>query len=144
MTFCKCFFNLEDDIWHTMEFFTSHCWYLKITALWSILEPTGRLTGKESDCQCKRLRRLRINPWVGRIPLSRKWQPSPLQHSCLGNSMDRGTWWATVQRVIKNQIWTSQWACLMRCILTFINPDTRPWNTRPPDLRNLYAGQEAS
>ena len=26
---------------------------------------------------------------------------NPLQHSCLENSMDRGAWWATVQRVAK-------------------------------------------
>ena len=25
----------------------------------------------------------------------------PLQYSCLGNPMDRGPWWATVHRVIK-------------------------------------------
>ena len=25
----------------------------------------------------------------------------PLQHSCLGNPMDRGTWWATVHGVSK-------------------------------------------
>ena len=28
---------------------------------------------------------------------------SPLQHSCLGNPMDRGAWWATVQRVAQSQ-----------------------------------------
>jgi len=27
----------------------------------------------------------------------------PLLYSCLGNPMDRGTWWATVQRVAKSQ-----------------------------------------
>ena len=27
---------------------------------------------------------------------------SPLQHSCLGNPMGRGSWWATVQRVTKS------------------------------------------
>ena len=27
---------------------------------------------------------------------------SPLQYSCLGNPMDRGAWWATVQGVTKN------------------------------------------
>ena len=26
---------------------------------------------------------------------------NPLQYSCLGNSMDRGAWWATVHRVTK-------------------------------------------
>ena len=29
---------------------------------------------------------------------------NPLQCSGLENSMDRGTWWATVHRVMKNQI----------------------------------------
>ena len=29
---------------------------------------------------------------------------NPLQYSCLGNHMDRGTWWATVHWVIKS--WT--------------------------------------
>ena len=28
---------------------------------------------------------------------------NPLQYSCLGNPMDRGGWWATVQRVTKRQ-----------------------------------------
>ena len=27
---------------------------------------------------------------------------NPLQHSCLENSMDRGTWWATVHGVTKS------------------------------------------
>ena len=27
----------------------------------------------------------------------------PLQYSCLENSMDRGTWWATVHGVTKSQ-----------------------------------------
>ena len=28
---------------------------------------------------------------------------NPLQYSCLENSMDRGTWWATVYGVAKSQ-----------------------------------------
>ena len=28
---------------------------------------------------------------------------NPLQYSCLGNPMDRGTWWATVHGVSKSQ-----------------------------------------
>ena len=32
-------------------------------------------SGKESACQC---RRLRIDPWVRKIPWSRKWQPIPV------------------------------------------------------------------
>ena len=33
----------------------------------------------------------RFDPWVGKI------------YSCLGNPMDRGTWWATVHGVSKSQ-----------------------------------------
>ena len=32
---------------------------------------------------------------------------NPLQDSCLGNSLDRGAWQATVHRVAKSQIWLS-------------------------------------
>ena len=34
--------------------------------------------GKESACQCRRHRRLGFNPWVRKIPWSRKWQPTPV------------------------------------------------------------------
>ena len=34
------------------------------------------LSGKESACQCRRHRRDRFNPWVGKIPLRGKWQPT--------------------------------------------------------------------
>ena len=34
-----------------------------------------RLNGKESTCQC---RRCEFDPWIGRIPWRRKWQPTPV------------------------------------------------------------------
>jgi len=34
------------------------------------------LSGKESACQCRRWRRGRFDPWVGKIPWRRKWQPT--------------------------------------------------------------------
>ena len=41
-----------------------------------------------------------------RIPSLRQKDPLensyPLQYSCLENSMNRGSWWAIVHRVIKN------------------------------------------
>ena len=36
------------------------------------------LSGKESGCQCSRHKRCRYNPWVGKIPWKRKWQPTPV------------------------------------------------------------------
>ena len=35
-------------------------------------------SGKESTCQRRRRKRFRFNPWVGKIPWSRKWQPTPV------------------------------------------------------------------
>ena len=37
---------------------------------------------------------------------------SPLQYSCLENSMDRGAWWATVPKVAKSRTQLSNWACV--------------------------------
>ena len=36
---------------------------------------SGNASGKESSCQC---RRCTFHPWVGKIPWSRKWQPTPV------------------------------------------------------------------
>ena len=33
---------------------------------------------KESDCQCRIRRRLGFDPWVGKIPRRKKWQPTPV------------------------------------------------------------------
>ena len=53
-------------------------------------------SGKESSCQC---RRCSFDPWVGKIPWRRKW--NPVQYSCLGTPMIRGAWRATVHEVAK-------------------------------------------
>ena len=36
----------------------------------------GGASGKEPAFQCRRHRRLRFNPWVGKIPWRRAWQPT--------------------------------------------------------------------
>ena len=38
----------------------------------------GGASGKEPSCNCRRHKRLRFDPWVGKIPWRRKWQPSPV------------------------------------------------------------------
>jgi len=35
---------------------------------------------------------------------------NPLQYSCLENSMNRGTWWATRHRVAKSWTWLKQFS----------------------------------
>ena len=57
--------------------------------------PSGP-SGKEPDCQCRRHKRHGFDPWVGKIPWKRAWQPTPVFF--LENPTDRGAWQATVQR----------------------------------------------
>ena len=38
---------------------------------------------------------------------------NPLQYSCLENSMDRGTWWATVHEVAKHSTWLKRLSVLV-------------------------------
>ena len=39
--------------------------------------PAGT-SGKEAACQCRRLKRCRFDPWVGKIPWKHEWQPTPV------------------------------------------------------------------
>ena len=66
--------------------------------LWSIFGTSRWCSGKESTCQCRRLKRCGFDLWVGKISWRRKWQPT---HSHLENPMHRGAWWATVPGVAK-------------------------------------------
>ena len=52
----------------------------------------------QSVSQCRKCKRLGFNPWVGKIPWRRAWQP--LQYSCLENPLDRGAW-----KVAKGRTW---------------------------------------
>ena len=36
------------------------------------------LRGKESACQFRRHRRREFDPWVGKMPWRKKWQPAPV------------------------------------------------------------------
>ena len=55
------------------------------------------LGDKESACQCRRHRRLKFNPWIGKMPWRRKQQPT-----CLENPMDGGACWATAHEVAES------------------------------------------
>ena len=57
---------------------------------------------KESTCDAGDLG---LIPGSGRS--FREGNGNPLQYSCLENSMDRGAWWATIQKVAKSQTQTS-------------------------------------
>ena len=62
----------------------------------------GGASGKEPACQCRRQRRSRFYPWVGKIPWRR--HGNPLQYACLEHPMDRGTWQATAHGVAESDM----------------------------------------
>ena len=49
-------------------------WGSKESDTTELLNWTEGHSGKESTCQCRRHKRCRFSPWVGKIPWSRKWQ----------------------------------------------------------------------
>ena len=67
----------------------------KQNALPLFLIPGGSVV-KKSACQSTRHR---FDPWVRKIPWSRKWQVTPV--FLPGESHGRGAWWVTVHGVAK-------------------------------------------
>ena len=63
------------------------------------------LSGKESACQCSRLW---LDPSIGEILWSWKWQPTPVFLPI--KLKDRGAWWATAHGVTKWWTQLSDWA----------------------------------
>ena len=62
--------------------------------------------GKEAACQCWKHERRGFDPWVGKIPWSREWQPTvvfPLEHP-----VDSGAWWATFHGVAESDNWATE------------------------------------
>ena len=60
-------------LWYVYAFiYTYICNYTHIKSF------PGGASGKESACQCKGHKRAQFDPWVGKIPRRRKWQPTPL------------------------------------------------------------------
>ena len=62
----------------------------------------GGTSGKEPACQCRRQKRYRFDPWVGKMPLEEEMTT----HSSIlawRIPMNRGAWQATVHRVAKSQ-----------------------------------------
>ena len=55
------------------------------------------LSSKESACQGRSCRRHGFDPSIRKIPGA--GSGNPLQYSCLVNPMDKGAWWAAIQRV---------------------------------------------
>ena len=49
---------------------------MKLLEKWQKIRPPRWRSGKETTCQCRRYKRHRFNLLAGKIPWSRKWQPT--------------------------------------------------------------------
>ena len=89
--------SVTKNVYYTPEFGT----YILLP--WGL---PGGTSGKEPSCQCRRLKRLGVHPWLAKI--LGKGHGNQLQYSCLENPMDREAWCTTVHRVAKSQTWLKQ------------------------------------
>ena len=80
--------------------------------------------GKESGCIAGDIGNTGSILWSGRS--STGGNGNPFQSSCLKNPMDRGTWWATVQRVAESQTQLSDLNTHIMLLVHKINPTGFP------------------
>ena len=75
--FLLIFFGSLCNLWHHRPFNTqtSLVFQAFLSSYWLIF---GGTSGKGPACQCSRPKRCRFDPWVGKIPWRRKWQPTPV------------------------------------------------------------------
>ena len=72
--------------YHNLTSVSLLCWFPcsgcpSFFSIWqnlTILRPTSGITSFEATRQCRRRRRCECDPWVGKIPWRRKWQPTPV------------------------------------------------------------------
>ena len=82
----------------------------------------GGASGRESACQCRRLKIHGFDPWVGKIPWRRTWQPTLI--FLPGEFHGQRTFWATAHGVTKTGIalkCPSMHARRVQCILFLSN-----------------------
>jgi len=72
----------ESVIWSSRcllrEVILGRVWISLLHGITYIVGFLGGASSKELACQCRRLKRLGFNPWVGKIPWRRKWQFTPV------------------------------------------------------------------
>ena len=95
-SFIKCYYAL----YSVLRFFSFNITMLKFIHVAHHFRASQVASGKEPACQCQIHRDAGSIPGWGRSP--GEGHGNPLQFSCLENPIDRGAWWATVERVTKS------------------------------------------
>ena len=87
------------DLYHLLySYFKELSWLFTLAALALKLGLPKWLSNKESTCKARDTGSI---PGSGKCP--GEGNGNPLEYSCLENSTDGGTWWATVHGVAKSQ-----------------------------------------
>ena len=86
-SYCFAHFCLMAQLSLPMKFWvdgvSSMVWDDILCGRWFCIDSLTRwglprcLSGEESTWHCRRRKRVRFDPWVGKMPWSRKWQPHP-------------------------------------------------------------------
>ena len=79
----------------------SHSLFLVLSLIYGASIECRGFPGGSDSKQCLQCKRPGFDPWIGKIPWRRAWQPTSV--FLLENPMDRGVWRATVCGVAKSQ-----------------------------------------
>ena len=120
---CLVVIEEEEAYFEWLTYAGTYLIFYLLPPLWGF--PGGSVV--ESACQCRRCKRCKFYPGLGKSP--GEGNGNPLQCSCLENPMDRGAWRATVHRIAKGQTWLSMharsWSHPLFCQLKQGYPKTK-------------------
>ena len=114
---------MDTEAWHAAVHGVTKSWtqLSNWTKLMVKLGFPGGTNGKEQAYQCRRYRRCRFDPWVGKITWRRAWQPTPV--FLPGESHGQRGWWAKVHGVPKNSTqlkWLSMHTPMVKMTMLYI------------------------
>ena len=85
----------------------------QLSILHMVIHIWGFSGGSDSKSICLQCERPRFDPWVGKIPWRRKWQPTPVLLPV--KSHRRRAWWTAVHGVAKSQTQLSDFTSIYIC-----------------------------
>ena len=118
----------------------------------------GDICGKQLACQCRRQKTHEFDPWVGKTPWKRTWQPTPVllpgksheQRSLVGNSSQgctelnttEATWHALIHLLPQTRVQTHVSSITGRFFTTEPLGKPKTINSMVVDIRQIYELQK--
>ena len=113
------------------------CYYHFPDTYWYLIKPlliSNGASRKDSACQCRRHKKHAFDPWVRKIPWSRKWQPTPVflpgkshgQRILVGYSPRGRKESDTTERLYFTSLYSSKYKPMI--FISFCSKGTYVWN----------------